>query len=181
MTVGVEIQNIGTIPIENLDLLLKTPENGLVLENWIGTLAQNESEIYIFNAHPPSYTSTQDETERFICVEGNGLNSLGYMDIDFSNNTACKNIEGSGLVVLPIYPNPTEEDITLSILLTETSTVHIELVDQRGRMVLNQKQTENLEAGIHTFRLPFSELNKGVYFVRVSDDRSTLTKIIVRF
>jgi len=181
LTVGAEIQNLGSVPLENAELYLKTPENSPILENWTGFLAQNESEIYIFNAHPPSYTSTQDETERFICVEGNGINSLGYLDVDFSNNTACKNIEGSGLVVLPIYPNPTEEDITLSILLTETSTVHIELIDQRGRMVLNQKQTENLEAGIHTFRLPFSELNKGVYFVRVSDGNTTLLEKIVRY
>jgi len=181
LTVGAEIQNLGSVPLENAELYLKTPENSPILENWTGFLAQNESEIYIFNAHPPSYTSTQDETERFICVEGNGINSLGYVDIDFSNNTACKNIEGSGLVVLPIYPNPTEEDITLSILLTETSTVHIELIDQRGRVVLNEKQTEDLEAGIHTFRLPFSELNKGVYFVRVSDNTATLLEKIVRY
>jgi PKD repeat protein len=181
LTVGAEIQNLGSVPLENAELYLKTPENSPILENWTGFLAQNESEIYIFNAHPPSYISTQDETERFICVEGNGINSLGYVDVDFSNNTACKNIEGSGLVVLPIYPNPTEEDITLSILLTETSTVHIELIDQRGRVVLNPKHTEDLEAGIHTFRLPFSELNKGVYFVRVSDGKTTLLEKIVRY
>ena len=62
LTVGAEIQNLGSVPLENAELYLKTPKNSPILENWTGFLAQNESEIYIFNAHPPSYTSTQDET-----------------------------------------------------------------------------------------------------------------------
>ncbi len=181
LTVGAEIQNLGSVPLENAELYLKTPESSPILENWTGFLAQNESEIYIFNAHPPSYTSTQDETERFICVEGNGINSLEYLDIDFSNNTACKNIEGSGLVVLPIYPNPTEEDITISILLTEASPLRIELVDQSGRLIFNQYYAEKLETGIHNIQLPFSSLQKGIYHVRVSDESSTLLEKIVRY
>ena len=143
LTVGVELSNLGSVMIENADLYLKSAENGSILENWTGQLAQNESEIYIFNAHPPSYSSTQDDTERFICVEGN-VNNSGYLDVDVSNNIICKNIEGSGLVVLPIYPNPTEDDITVSILLTESSPLRVELVDQSGRLILNQDYTENL-------------------------------------
>ena len=106
---------------------------------------------------------------------------MEYLDIDFSNNTACKNIEGSGLVVLPIYPNPTEEDITISILLTEASPLRIELVDQSGRLIFNQYYAEKLETGIHNIQLPFSRLQKGIYHVRVSDESSTLLEKIVRY
>ena len=179
LTVGVELSNLGSVMIENADLYLKSAENGSILENWTGQLAQSESEIYIFNAHPPSYSSTQDDTERYICIEGSVSNS-GYLDVDVSNNIICKNIEGNGLVVLPIYPNPTEDDITVSILLTESSPLHIELVDQSGRLIIIQDYTENLNPGIHKVVLPFSNLQKGIYHLRVSDSSTTLLEKIVR-
>ena len=180
LTVGVELSNLGSVMLENADLYLKSAENGSILENWTGQLTQNESEIYIFNAHLPSYSSIQDDTERFICVEGS-VNNLGYLDVDISNNIICENIEGSGLVVLPIYPNPTEDDITVSILLTESSPLHIELVDQSGRLIVNQDYTENLDSGIHKIVLPFSSLQKGIYHLRVSDNNTTLLEKIVRY
>ena len=180
LTVGAEIQNLGSIPLENADLFLKTPENGSIQESWTGSIAQDASEIYIFNAHPTSYISSQDETDRYVCVEGIGVNSLGSPDVNPNNNTTCKNIESTGLIVLPIYPNPTEDDITISILLTESSVLNIELVDQSGRLIYSQNNPEGLEPGIHNIQLPFSQLNKGIYYVRVSDDATTLLEKIVR-
>ena len=180
LTVGAEIQNLGSIPLENADLFLKTPENGSIQESWTGSIAQDASEIYIFNAHPTSYISSQDETDRYVCVEGIGVNSLGSPDVNPNNNTTCKNIESTGLIVLPIYPNPTEDDITISIVLTESSVLNIELVDQSGRLIYSQNNPEGLEPGIHNIQLPFSQLNKGIYYVRVSDDATTLLEKIVR-
>ena len=181
LTVGVELKNLGSIVVESTELYLKTTENSSILENWSGALAQNESAIYIFSSHPPSFNSSVDEIERSVCVEGVGMNTLGYIDVDFSNNKVCKNIEGSGMILLPIYPNPTEEDITISILLTESSPLRIELVDQSGRLVLDQNDIESLEAGIHNFQLPFSRLQKGIYHVRVSDNSTTLLEKIIRY
>ena len=181
LTVGVEIQNKGSITLENIILTLKTAENGPIQENWTGSLAQNENEIYIFNAHPSAYISTQDNQERFVCIEAQGMNTMGYIDINFDNNTVCKNIEGSGLVILPLYPNPTSKDITLSVLISQPSTLHIELIDQSGRKVLNQDYTENFDAGIHQFLLPFSSVNKGIYHIRVSNNSEILMEKIVRY
>ena len=129
---------------------------------------------------PTSYISSQDETDRYVCVEGIGVNSLGSPDVNPNNNTTCKNIESTGLIVLPIYPNPTEDDITISIVLTESSVLNIELVDQSGRLIYSQNNPEGLEPGIHNIQLPFSQLNKGIYYVRVSDDATTLLEKIVR-
>lgn len=180
LTVGVELSNLGSVMLENADLYLKSAENGSIMENWTGQLTQNHSEIYIFNAHPPSYSSTQDDTERYICIEG-GVNNSEYVDVDVSNNIICKNIEGNGLVVLPIYPNPTEDDITVSILLTESSPLRVELVDQSGRLIVNQDFMENLNSGIHKIVFPFSNLQKGIYHLRVSNNRTTLIEKIVRY
>ncbi|MDO7614333.1 MAG: T9SS type A sorting domain-containing protein, partial [Crocinitomicaceae bacterium] len=64
--------------------------------------------------------------------------------------------------------------------LTESSVLNIELVDQSGRLIYNQNNPESIEPGIHKVQLPFSQLNKGIYYVRVSDDATTLLEKIVR-
>ena len=179
LTVGVEIQNIGTIPIENLDLLLKTPENGLVLENWIGTLAQNESEIYIFSAHPSAFISTQDETERFVCVEAQNSNPSFYLDVNQENNTTCKNIEGSRLVLLPVYPNPSAEDLTISVLASEISTIDVAIKDKTGRVVYEIKSSQ-IETGISTYSIPFSQFSSGMYILSITDNNQSIVERVVR-
>jgi hypothetical protein len=69
---------------------------------------------------PSAFISDQDATERFVCVEAQNANISTYLDINQENNTKCKNIEGSGFALVSVYPNPTDEDITISILLSET-------------------------------------------------------------
>jgi len=180
LTVGVEIENLGTIPLENLNLTLKTPENGPILENWSGSILQGESEIYIFNAQPSAFISDQDETERFVCVEAQNANISTYLDINQENNTECKNIEGSGFALVSVYPNPTDEDLTISILLSETSSIYVELYDQAGRKVY-KNMNDDLEYGIHNFHLPLSLYEKGIYLMKISDGNKTeVKKIIIR-
>ncbi len=179
LTVGVEIANLGTIPLENLNLTLKTPENGPIQENWSGSILQGESEIYIFNAQPSAFISDQDATERFVCVEAQNANISTYLDINQENNTKCKNIEGSGFALVSVYPNPTDEDITISILLSETSSIYVELYDQTGRMVYN-KLNEEMEPGIHDFNMPFSTFESGIYSLRVFDGNLTRVEKIIK-
>ncbi|MDB4649191.1 PKD domain-containing protein [Crocinitomicaceae bacterium] len=178
LTIGVEIANLGTIPLENLVLTLKTPENGPIQENLSGSILQGDNEIYIFNAKPSAFISNQDATERFVCVEAQNANISTYLDINQENNTKCKNIEGSGFALVSVYPNPTDEDITISILLSETSNIYVELFDQTGRKVYKNKNID-LENGIHNFYLPLSLYDKGIYLMKISDGNKTEVKRIL--
>ena len=179
LTVGVEIENLGTIPLENLNLTLKTPENGPIQENWSGSILQGESEIYIFNAQPSAFISDQDATERFVCVEAQNANISTYLDLNQENNINCKNIEGEGLVLLSMFPNPSDQDITISTLLSAAASLEIEFFDQRGRIV-HKEITPELLKGIHSFNIPFSKFEKGVYTVRISDGESSLIYKMMR-
>ena len=179
LTVGVEIENLGTIPLENLNLTLKTPENGPIQENWSGSILQAENEIYIFNTQPSAYISYQDENERFVCVEAQNANVSAYPDLNQENNTKCKNIEGEGLVLLSMFPNPSNQDITISTLLSSSQSLKIEFFDQTGRLAYKE-QTPELISGIHSFSIPFSKFEKGVYTVRISDGESSLINKMIR-
>lgn len=179
LTVGVQIENLGTIPLENLNLTLKTPENGPIQENWSGSILQAENEIYIFNTQPSAYISYQDENERFVCVEAQNANVSAYPDLNQNNNTKCKNIEGEGLVLLSMFPNPSNQDITISALLSSSASLKIEFFDQTGRIAYKEVTPELLK-GIHSFHIPFSKFEKGVYTVRISDRESSLINKMIR-
>jgi hypothetical protein len=179
LTVGVEIANLGTIPLESLNITLKTPENGPIQENWSGSILQGENEIYIFNAQPSAFISDQDATERFVCVEAQNANASPYLDLNQENNTKCKNIEGEGLVLLSMFPNPSDQDITISTLLTTSASLEIEFFDQTGRIAYKEVTPELLK-GIHSFNIPFSKFEKGVYTVRISDGESNLINKMIR-
>ena len=179
LTVGVQIENLGTIPLENLNLTLKTPENGPIQENWSGSILQAENEIYIFNTQPSAYISYQDENERFVCVEAQNANVSAYPDLNQDNNTKCKNIEGEGLVLLSMFPNPSNQDITISTLLSSSASLKIEFFDQTGRLAYKE-HTPELISGIHSFKIPFSKFEKGVYTVRISDGESNLINKMIR-
>ncbi|MDA9986623.1 PKD domain-containing protein [Crocinitomicaceae bacterium] len=180
LTVGVQIENLGTIPLENLNLTLKTPENGPIQENWSGSILQSESEIYIFNAQPSAFISDQDATERFVCVEAQNANISAYLDLNQDNNTKCKNIEGEGLVLLSMFPNPSDQDITISTLLTTSASLEIDFFDQTGRIAYKEVTPELLK-GIHNFNIPFSKFDKGVYSVRINDGVNSLLHKIIRY
>ena len=179
LTIGVEIANLGTIPLENLVLTLKTPENGPIQENLSGSILQGENEIYIFNAQPSAFISDQDATERFVCVEAQNANISTYLDINQENNTKCKNIEGSGFALVSVYPNPSDEDLTISILLSEISSIYVELYDQTGRMVY-KNLNEEMEPGIHDFNMPFSTFESGIYSLRIFDGNLTRVEKIIK-
>ncbi|MDG2505823.1 MAG: T9SS type A sorting domain-containing protein, partial [Crocinitomicaceae bacterium] len=103
-----------------------------------------------------------------------------YLDLNQDNNTKCKNIEGEGLVLLSMFPNPSDQDITISTLLTTSASLEIEFFDQTGRIAYKEV-TPELPKGIHNFNIPFSKFEKGVYSVRINDGVSILLHKIIRY
>lgn len=181
LTIGVEIENLGSLPLEQVYFVLQTPENGPIMESWSGSILQNQSEIYVFNAHPSSYISLQDQSERFVCIKGTPTVSMGYEEIDLNNNLLCKNIEGTGIVLLPLYPNPTDKNIEISILITESSPLQIEVINEQGQLLFQRNQATILESGIHRFNIPFSEYSRGIYYIKIGAKNTVILEKVIRF
>ncbi|WP_179349359.1 DUF7619 domain-containing protein [Winogradskyella pacifica] len=108
----------------------------------IGDIVPNTAGI-IFDFNAPVITNTFN-TE-FVAALGlaeNGLNSQ-YV----------------------LYPNPSKDVVSLSFN-SEQSTVEVGVFDILGKMVLTQKKQH-----VSTLELNLSSLEKGVYFVKVKDDK----------
>jgi hypothetical protein len=176
--VGVELRNLGFVEITKTDLLLKMYGSMPILETENESLAPGESRIYLFNASPSAYISTQDNETSYLCVEATSYNDYQLIETELSNNVACLNTEGENFVLLPIYPNPTIDDITYSYILSEEATLNTSLTDETGRIVMNQSELH--PAGLHTQILSMRNLSAGVYYFHISDGTSAKTVKILK-
>jgi hypothetical protein len=176
--VGVELSNQGFIEITQTDLVLKMYGSLPILETENESLAPGESRIYLFNASPSAYISTQDNETSYLCVEATSYNDYQLIETELSNNLACLNTEGENFVLLPIYPNPTNDDISYTLILSKEATLKTSLTDETGRIVMEQSELH--PAGLHTQFLSMRNLSAGVYYFHISDGTSARTVKILK-
>jgi hypothetical protein len=176
--VGVELRNQGFVEITQTDLLLKMYGSMPILETENESLAPGESRIYLFNASPSAYISTQDNETSYLCVEATSYNDYQLIETELSNNIACLNTEGNNFVLLPIYPNPTNDDISYTFILSEGATLTTSLTDETGRIVMEQSDVH--PSGLHTQVLSMRNLSAGVYYFHISDGTSAKTVKILK-
>jgi hypothetical protein len=176
--VGVELRNLGFVEITQTDLLLKVYNSSPILETDIEAIAPGESYIYLFNSSPSAFISTQDDEISYLCVEATSYNDYQLIETELSNNISCLNTEGGNFVLLPIYPNPTNDDVTFSFILSEKSNITTSLTDETGRIVMELSELHL--AGMHTQLLSMRNLRAGVYFFHISDGTSAKTLKILK-
>jgi hypothetical protein len=176
--VGVELRNLGFVEITKTDLLLKMYGSMPILETENESLAPGESRIYLFNASPSAYISTQDNETSYLCVEATSYNDYQLIETELSNNISCLNTESGNFVLLPIYPNPTNDDITYTFILSEEATLNTSLTDETGRIVMEQSELRS--TGLHTQLLSMRNLSAGVYYFHISDGTSAKTVKILK-
>jgi hypothetical protein len=176
--VGVELSNQGFIEITQTDLVLKMYGSLPVLETENESLAPGESRIYLFNASPSAYISTQDNEISYLCVEATSYNDYQLIETELSNNISCLNTEGDNFVLLPIYPNPTNDDISYTFILSAEATINTSLTDETGRIVMEQSDVH--PSGLNTQLLSMRNLSAGVYYFHISDGTSAKTVKILK-
>ncbi|MCF8408701.1 MAG: PKD domain-containing protein [Crocinitomicaceae bacterium] len=176
--VGVELRNLGFVEITQTDLLLKLYNSSPILETETESLAPGESRIYLFNANPSAFISTQDNEISYLCVEATSYNYYQLIETELSNNISCLNTEGGNFVLLPIYPNPTNNDVTYTLIVSEESTISASLTDETGRIV--QSSTELFASGLHTPTLSMRNLSAGVYYFQISDGVTSKTVKVLK-
>ena len=178
LKIGIELKNQGFIEITQTDLVLSILNSSPILETEIEPLAPGESRVYLFNANPSAFISTQDNEISYVCVEATSYNDYQLFETELNNNISCINREGGNFVLLPIHPNPTNDDITYTLIVSEESSFSISLTDEAGRIV--QSTTELLTPGLHTPILSMLNLSAGVYYFQISDGVTSKTVKVLK-
>jgi PKD repeat protein len=180
--VGVRMRNTGTVNVAMADLWIETRAGRLVEETWTGMLTPGEDSIYVFSGKVQSFVSTQDAQDDFICVSGLGYNIADQPETDLSNNTTCKDLEGDNTVLLPVYPNPAQDEMHLNLLVSKEETLSLYLTDAIGQIVISALDDQVLTKGLYSYTLDLRTLREGVYFVRMrsAGGQDVSEKVVVR-
>jgi hypothetical protein len=171
--VGVELSNLGFVEITQTDLLLRVNNSAPLLETDLDPIAPGESNIYLFNASPSAFISTQDNEISYLCVEATSYNDYQLIETELSNNISCVNTEGENFVLLPIYPNPTNDNLQYKLIVSKESSISTCLADETGRTIQSSK--EQYASGLHTPLLSMRNLRSGVYYFHISDGVTSKT------
>jgi hypothetical protein len=163
--IGCELQNLGTVPIIGGRLFLSVSGiprlSGLLTD----TIMPGNSFYYVFENSPALDGISQNEIEDFLCVNVDLSTSHLIPELTLTNNYECLLIEDGDFSVSPISPNPMEELGEFTLVLRDSSEVHIEALDFMGKRCYYA--IESLDAGSHLFNLNTMSWRAGIYFLRI--------------
>ncbi len=83
-------------------------------------------------------------------------------------------IENNNFVM---YPNPANENVIITLNATQKSEGNVNLFDMKGALV--KSINTQLVAGMNSVNLSLTDLPKGMYFVQINSNESTLTKKLI--
>ncbi len=103
--------------------------------------------------------------------------NANYVTVKYGNSTTGIN-ESSFISNITIYPNPTNTSATILFNLLKVENISISIVNMLGREIKNTT-TNNLQSGNNKINLDISDLNNGIYFVRINNKKGFVNKLVI--
>lgn len=130
---------------------------------------------------PFNYLDAQAPDSCVIILKASGMNptNMDYLWVDnlsLSGNVASLS-ENLNLNSIQIFPNPSAELLTVSFNSIDKSNYNVQILNQSGQMI-QQKDIEPINGKIST-TFSVVTLSKGTYFVRITNQNTTLTRSII--
>src|SRR5690554_517141 len=167
LTIGVQLKNIGTTPIDMVDLYLRKPSlSGGIKETWSGNLQAGQSEIYVFSAAPSATVMDKDADQNYLCIEGRIVSPAQFTELDLENNEVCRVIAPSEVVLIHPYPNPVSDQLTIKVVMPAKEVIALHVYNDQGRLVHTVTEEEELQKGLNTFYVNTSGWAAGNYKIR---------------
>jgi hypothetical protein len=153
--------------------------NSVNISSSIGTAVTFR--IYGYNGTGSNIANTANWRIDDIAVLGssNGFNATSCYNLNISTGSAnFKANQSNDNSSISIYPNPANQFLNVDFSANHASPLQIKVLDQLGRMVINKNT--NAVQGRNTIPVNVSCLQKGIYFLKISDNTNSSThKFIV--
>jgi PKD repeat protein len=176
---GVKMKNEGTVSVKKVEFEVFSDKGSLFQETWNGNLLPTNDTIYVFLSQPSLQYSTEDEKEAYVCVNSIAYDWQNEAETLLDNNDRCLNLEGDGVILTTIAPNPASNEVGFQLLVTKTSTISAELIDMNGKLAKILIPTTPVEPGIVDLKADIRTLENGVYFLQFTSNGSTTTQRLV--
>lgn len=124
-----------------------------------------------------NYTPLQTRTYTCFATEASGCTATATISLVVFNCTGGNQLTAVQKA-FSIFPNPAKESISVNYSSDQNSNVQIEIIDALGKVVLSQ--IVNFSKAKQNHSLNISQLNSGVYFVKVQagGERADFIKVI---
>jgi hypothetical protein len=137
--------------------------------------------IYGYNGTGSNIANTANWRIDDLSVLGssNGFNATSCYNLNVSTGaTNFKPNQSNNNSSISIYPNPAHQILNVNFSSNHASALQIKVLDQLGRMVINKKT--NAVQGRNTIPIDVSRLQKGIYYLKISENKNSSThKFIV--
>lgn len=162
----------------------KTIEKGESIQLGGNPTAQGGSGFYYYDWSPVNsldssnvsepIATPSDTTDYILVVEDeNQCKAKDTIRVNVITSTSIKGMVNNRFL---IYPNPAKERLVIEFSQKVNSQYQIELLDLSGKVLISDK-IECSKA--NRIRLPVSDLQQGVYIVKIHNDQDSESKRIV--
>ena len=111
-----------------------------------------------------------------ISFEAGGGNNIYVDDINIAGPVGVNEIENT--YAFGIYPNPANDNATITFNLNQSEKVSIEVMDMLGKVIKTISMGE-LNNGAHTYNFSREGVSNGVYFVKLKVGNETVTRRLI--
>ncbi len=171
LLVEADIANAGSVPVDNPAMELSTSGDKRQREVLDHTLHAGVVETYLFNTR---LWFADGELPDYICV---WIDPVSPDDAP-ENNEKCQ-LQDAGFRLLDVYPNPVNDELSISLVMPENGDVRLQLFDNAGRLLFSKEHS--LNKGHRVMTMDVSPYSQGSYSLRVTyGDESGVVNFMVR-
>ncbi len=167
-----EVQNFSNLPIEITEAQIILENTFTITEQIVEFIDVGESTLVSLNVGIPLTVSEPS----YFCVNLSSQYS-NFPDIEPVNNEKCITIDPIIRLEDP-FPNPVTDQFRLKLVLNESSTASISLINSAGKIKL--KELRDATDGLNNFFIDMSTLEPGIYYVLVDVQGKTLRKKVIK-
>lgn len=80
---------------------------------------------------------------------------------------------------LKCYPNPSNENCNIQFSLSQLSTIKLTFIDMLGKIILN-RDYKNMQIGDQSILVDFSNVENGIYYLILEDDKNRYTTKLIK-
>jgi PKD repeat protein len=171
--VGAELVNLGTLPITQAQLYFSLSGQTLFSSYFNDTILPGNSFYYLFPSSPDFSTLEYNGIGDFYCVEADLEPFYSQKELDLSNNQQCSVLEEQSYELSAPYPNPANNQSSMTLVINETSTLSLEVINTLGQKTTRLLHNQVFEPGTYILSLDMVTWASGSYFIRCNNGEFT--------